>query len=283
MPGQVHELLPPAWTLRYEMAFYLMFGLCLLPYIGKPILAAWIIATFWHWWPAGELTLLHLPQQPAALFRFGIGNGTNFVSFMEFFFFAGLGAGWIFMAAKPGKHLSLAITLAGIALIILLRHVMSFGGPHPFIPTILLVAVALAVAMLGCAGLEHHGILRLPRAARWAGTVSYPLYILHGSLLNLLHTALMLLLHPATPVFQLGGTGILGPLLRPAHRHFRHRHPGRLRARPAFATPAAAREQSPLAPGRRRGNGRARQSFRPARLTECRPWQSWHDKIRLVP
>lgn len=200
-PGPINELLPPAWTLRFEMAFYLMFGLCLLPYIGRPLLGLWIVATFWHWWPASQLQSLHLPQQPALLFHLGTGPGIHFLSFMEFFFFAGLGAGWLFITLPPGRWLSLALTAAGILLIIIMRDVMSFGGPHPSIPMIALVAATLAMVMLGIAGLEHHRLLRLPRAAIWAGIISYPLYILHMALLTLVwqHFA---------PV-QLGSAGIL--------------------------------------------------------------------------
>lgn len=200
-PGQINELLPPAWTLRFEMTFYLMFGLCLLPYIGRPLLAAWIIATLWHWWPAAQLQFLHLPQQPALLVRLGMGPGIHFFSFLEFFFFAGLGAGWLFLSLPSGRWLSLGITAAGILMTIALRDVMNFGGPHPTIPMIALVAITLAVLMLGIAGLERHGILRLPRAAIWAGIISYPLYILHMALLTLLWQHL--------PPFQLGSTALL--------------------------------------------------------------------------
>jgi peptidoglycan/LPS O-acetylase OafA/YrhL len=200
-PVQTNELLPPAWTLRFEMTFYLMFGLCLLPYIGKPILALWIAATLWHWWPGDEIAFLHLPQQPAWLYWFGAGSGMHFLSFMEFFFFAGLAAGWIFMAWQPDKWLSLAITLTGIVMTVTLRNVMNFGGPHPAIPMIALVAITMAVVMLGFAGLERHGILRLPRAALWAGTLSYPLYILHA--------ALLMLFWRLVPHFMLGSAGVL--------------------------------------------------------------------------
>ncbi len=185
-PGPINELLPPAWTLRFEATFYLMFGLCLLPYIGRPLLAAWIIATLWHWWPATQLQFLHLPQQPALLVHLGMGPGMHFFSFMEFFFFAGLSAGWIFLSTSPGRWLSLVITAAGIIMCITLRDVLNFGGPHPTIPMIALVAITLAVLMLGIAGLERHGTFRLPRAAIWAGIISYPLYILHMALLSLL-------------------------------------------------------------------------------------------------
>lgn len=200
-PVNVPELLPPAWTLRFEMAFYLMFGLCLLPYIGKPLLALWVFLAFWHWWPAGQLQLLHLPRQPAALFWFAIGPAGHFLSHMEFFFFAGLGAGWVFTVLRPGRRASLGITLSGIVMIVLLRRYMNFGGPHPAIEMIMLVAAILAVTILGVAGLEWHGLLRLPRLACTAGTLSYPLYILHA--------ALLMLFWQSVPPFRLGSAGLL--------------------------------------------------------------------------
>jgi exopolysaccharide production protein ExoZ len=184
VPAQVNEFLPPAWTLRYGMTFYIMFGLCLLPYIGRPLLAAWILATFWHWWPYNQLHMLHLPQ-PAALYWFGNTIGVHFVSFLDIFFFAGLASGWAFMSLRPGKKSSIAITLGGIILAVALRDYMNFGGPNAAVPMIALVAITIAVLILGVAGMERHGTLHLPRASVWAGIISYPLYILHAALLTL--------------------------------------------------------------------------------------------------
>lgn len=54
------SLIPPSWTLRYEMAFYIALGLCMLPYIGKPLLGLWIATTLWCHMPLGLLAFFHL-------------------------------------------------------------------------------------------------------------------------------------------------------------------------------------------------------------------------------
>ncbi len=200
-PVDVHEFLPPAWTLRFEMAFYIMFGLSLLPYIGKPILALWIGATLWNWWPAGQLAAIHLPE-PAALSWFGSHGGMHFVDFLGIFFFCGMAAGFIHTRLPPGRAFSLAITAIGVALVALLHNEMDFGGPLQSVPMFCLIGLVIAMLMLGLAGLERHSILRLPRWAIWLGTLSYPLYILHAALLTLFWKAI-------PPGLQLGTAGVL--------------------------------------------------------------------------
>ena len=182
LPVNLNELIPPAWTLRFEMAFYFMFGLGMLPYVGKPILAIWVVATLWHWWPAHELAAMHL-QQPAALAKWGGHAGLHFVDFLGIFFFWGMAAGYIFGRFTPGRRLALVLTLAGVTTIAVLHKYISFGGPVQTIPMFVLIGFIIATTMLGFASLEQHDMLRLPRIALWLGIVSYPLYILHGSLL----------------------------------------------------------------------------------------------------
>lgn len=159
-----------------------MFGLGMLPYIGKPILAVWVLATLWHWWPADELAVVHI-LQPAALADWGSHSGMHFVDFLGIFFFWGMAAGFVFARYLPGRQLSLALAPGGILTIIILHKYMCFGGPLQTVPMFVLIGFVIATTMLGCAALEQHGMLRLPRPALWLGTLSYPLYILHGSLL----------------------------------------------------------------------------------------------------
>ena len=89
------EFVPPAWTLRYEIAFYLVFGLCLLPYIGRPLLCAWVFAVVWHWTPP---VLPHFFQLPPMHFLDWIAHPSagHFFAPFEFYFFAGLLGGWVF-------------------------------------------------------------------------------------------------------------------------------------------------------------------------------------------
>ena len=109
----------------------------------------------------------------------------HFVDFLGIFFFCGMAAGWIFARHLPGKRLSLAIAVLFIAAFAGLHNYMDFGGPVQTMPMFLLIGIVIAGVMLGCAALEQHGLLRLPRLARWLGTLSYPLYITHAALLLL--------------------------------------------------------------------------------------------------
>jgi len=94
------DFVPPAWSLRYEMAFYIMFGLCLLPYVGRPLLAAWVLAVTLTWFPPLQLPLI---GQSVSMFLASLGStqAAFFVAPFEFYFFAGLLGGWLFSAHPP--------------------------------------------------------------------------------------------------------------------------------------------------------------------------------------
>ena len=44
-PAWTPEAVPPAWTLRYEVEFYLLFALLLLPRVGSAIAIVWALGT----------------------------------------------------------------------------------------------------------------------------------------------------------------------------------------------------------------------------------------------
>lgn len=181
-PWNDQEFIPAAWSLRYEIAFYIMFGLCLMPYVGKPLLAIWIFLTFWRWCPQSILPYLHLPI-PFVLNNLAVYFGTDFVAFFEFFFFAGLAGGWAYKALKPGPRTSMALLCVGVVLLALSLPELKWGaayGPPMFM---IFTGFVFASIMLGLAGLERHDILRLGRTATILGAMSYPLYIMHEPLM----------------------------------------------------------------------------------------------------
>jgi len=175
------EFVPPAWSLRYEISFYLMFGLWLLPYIGRPLLALWIVGVLWRCWWTAPFGLPHLPVPPFpdALSRQFIGE---FCDSFAFYFFAGMLSGWVVIRFRLGVAVSLALLAAGLAGLVFELSIDFWGYNYgrPF--TRLAIGLAFAAIIAGLAGLE---MLRLLKFGRWAsklGKISYPLYILHAPL-----------------------------------------------------------------------------------------------------
>jgi exopolysaccharide production protein ExoZ len=181
-PVSVIEYNPPAWTLRYEVAFYLVFGLCLLPKVGRPLLALWVAAVCWIWCPPALLSLVGLGP-PAALTTFATHFASRFLAPFEFYFFAGLLSGWIFVARPLGRRTAFGLLTVGVAALVATLPPThwghDFGSPAMAVPG----GLAFAAVILGLAGLERHGVLRFGRTARRLGAMSYPLYILHAPLL----------------------------------------------------------------------------------------------------
>lgn len=178
LPGDFTEWVGPAWSLRYEIAFYIMFGLCLLPYIGKPILAGWVIVVFWLCRPEflRQPLALDLPQ-PVQHFLFP--TAARFFSGEEILFFGGLLAGWFFIKFPLGRAASwvlLGFSLIWIGLSMPLQHWGYDYVPGRWEPVI---ATGYGTLILALVNLERCGVLRTGKLAIRLGQISYPLYILH--------------------------------------------------------------------------------------------------------
>jgi peptidoglycan/LPS O-acetylase OafA/YrhL len=178
------DLIPPAWSLRFELAFYLMFGLALLPYAGKPLLALWVGVVCWQWLPTNVLALVHIPPPFLLNHWFSAlgGRADRFATPLEFYFFAGLAAGWAFSSGWPGKWLSGLCACVGVAGLAGLLPTIAYGRSYGTPMQALLGGVLLGLLILGMAGLERTGGIRLGKWAARAGMVSYPVYILHAPL-----------------------------------------------------------------------------------------------------
>lgn len=184
-PLGTQEFVPAAWTLRFEMTFYLMLSLCLLPYLGKPLLACWAAFTIWRWCvPA--VVLFH-PQALLWLSGFLQHHAAPFVSFMCFYFFAGLTGGYISARVPVSRRVSIAFMAVSLLTLIAMLPVEDWGTSYTASPMFMLaIAFAIAANVLGLALLERHGLLRLGRVAVFAGAMSYPLYMMHGPVLMLI-------------------------------------------------------------------------------------------------
>jgi peptidoglycan/LPS O-acetylase OafA/YrhL len=188
-PWYAQEYIPATWSLRIEMAFYLAFGLCLLPYIGRPLLGCWIFLTFWRW-KLGFLLPFYVPGLSPLTHLAGL-YADNFFSLFQFYFFAGLTAGLLSARHRFSRRRATVLLVAGtLGLATLLPMEdwgVLYGSGAGFT---IIIACALAAAMLGLAGLENLGVFRLGRWAGWCGAMSYPLYIFHEPVMLVINNQL---------------------------------------------------------------------------------------------
>lgn len=183
-PLNVPDLVPTAWSLRNELCFYFMFSLLMLPRAALPVLLVWIAGVLWACWWRAPFGLDHLlPPYPAFLARPGVGE---LFDWQTMFFFGGLIGGWIHPRLRWGARGTLWFTAAATAGLVV---ALGFGGwgvlwGRPFVR--FEEGLGFALVMAGLCRLESLGVLRCPRWARFAGLLSYPLYILHADVLLLL-------------------------------------------------------------------------------------------------
>ncbi|GLR65575.1 acyltransferase [Acidocella aquatica] len=171
------ELIPPAWSLRFEIAFYLMFALALLPRVGRYILGAWIFLAAWH---------VYQPMKPMGfILRLPHAVAWHFFGVHEIMFFAGLGAGATFFRLRL-HHRWLWLLLGGAsAALMLLTQMDAWGFAYPSLERTPLVAASFAAIIVSLAALERGGHLRLNQRLTRLGAMSYPFYIIHPSVLFL--------------------------------------------------------------------------------------------------
>ena len=178
-PRVVNDLIPPAWTLRFEVAFYIMFGLCLLPHVGRVILAGWVLSVLWLLVPIPVFRFFHIHRYNIMFLR-AVGLNNHFISVFELYFFAGLLGGWLLLKSRPSIILALAGLLIGGALMFIKLKVTQWGYVYPRPLDLAVLSLGYAGVMFGFAMLERCGIFRLGKWAAWAGAISYPLYISHS-------------------------------------------------------------------------------------------------------
>jgi exopolysaccharide production protein ExoZ len=192
--GPIAELNPPAWTLRYELLFYIIFGVALLPYARRVLLPAWglLLAAAWYHHlrgAGGSATLFPwLPQ----------GVSSHLLALNNIMFFAGLGAGWVFARWRPGPRLLWPLLAASALLLAWLLRLQGWGTDYPTTSRLPCTAIAFAAVIFTLAALERSKSLKLHR--RWAalGAMSYPVYLLH-SCAGFIFSALFFF-HPAARV-----------------------------------------------------------------------------------
>ena len=165
-PGDAPPLLLVAWTLSFELYFYMVFAglLCVIPRprlgVALPIWATLVI-----------VGRLGLPPHHTALMEL-VCNPLN----LEFI----AGCAIALWAPHSRRPIGLLLIVAGIAWgAMLTRYV---GPAAPFQNVGLRVAIfgcGAALVVAGCAVWERPGITRVPRFLRRLGDASYSLYLSH--------------------------------------------------------------------------------------------------------
>jgi len=176
-----NDFVGPAWTVRFEVIFYLMLGLCLLPRIGRFILIFWVALTIFACRPSGFLDPAWLHPLDSLTIEGGIL--WHFCASFEFHFFAGLAAGWLYLRLTWSRRTSYALIAAAIAIFALTcrqdRYFYYYMLPW-FMP---FLSLGYALLILGFANLDRLRASPPGRLSRFLGQLSYPLYILHVALM----------------------------------------------------------------------------------------------------
>jgi peptidoglycan/LPS O-acetylase OafA/YrhL len=216
--------LVPAWSLRFEIAFYLIFGLCLLPRIGRILLALWVVCDgFFQYekvagfkqlaWPGlhgSAKAAVHIINHYGLVpfYRLAYFDLNYFFSVYDVFFFAGLLGGWLFRCWHANGRVSVVSIATGLLLVAIALPYMQWGGiyidpDHSWAAPV--NALGITAIITGFATLERHGGLTFGSWARRLGVMSYPVYILHEPLLHIMQDGIGV-------SWRLGVLGLFGVL-----------------------------------------------------------------------
>jgi peptidoglycan/LPS O-acetylase OafA/YrhL len=185
-PIQTNDYDGVAWTLRYEMAFYLIFGLGLLPVIGRYILAAWIAVVLLFWLPQG-LGLATPHALAMAVLHAAQGSVTKmFLYALDELFLAGMAAALLYRYLLVNPHWCWPAIRVGMVCLAFDVYVGGFGFSYGAPCAFVLGGAGFGLLIAGLAGLEAQNRLRLGSWAQELGKISYPLYVIHESVILLL-------------------------------------------------------------------------------------------------
>jgi peptidoglycan/LPS O-acetylase OafA/YrhL len=172
----------PAWSLHYETAFYIMFGLVLIPRAGLLVLAGWIGTVLLFWWPWPVFYYLILLKQHLFAWLHLTGP-TCFISPFELWFFCGLASAFMFLYARlPGRWGWVQVA-GGLVMVVVSQGGSNYGMGYPSLGFQLCCAAGFGSIIYGMASLEAAGALRLGAWAARLGSCSYPLYMINAPVL----------------------------------------------------------------------------------------------------
>ncbi|MBD8066792.1 acyltransferase [Devosia sp. PTR5] len=227
-PGQTLPL-KVAWTLLYELRFYIAFiALLLSPRIGLALMGAWLVGI------AVSATLLP-------------GLGGSALSLWNIYFFFGMGA--CLLLPRIPDILAWPVLLAAVLVLILALAPIHFsiGEGEKSAPLLLALALGFTLLLVGAVALERSTHFSMPWPLMLIGDASYSIYLVHSATLSVLALLAHRVTHDALPgpllfalafgLSSLAGIVVHVLIERPLLQALRHRSPVRPAATTASGDP----------------------------------------------
>ncbi len=192
---QQHTVLSVAWTLVYEVFFYLLFGLCIIPdrRFGAVVVLVWMGAIFVGPWSENALS------------AFAFSN-------MNLRFLAGIGVAVVL--ARWQLPLPRLVAGTGIAVFVGTGMFEAFDGPLSTWTQAAGYTCGSALTLGGLVQAERSGLIQPPRWLVYLGNASYSIYLVHflglSILAKLAKFGQLDLYVPSTVLFTLHVVGAIG-------------------------------------------------------------------------
>jgi exopolysaccharide production protein ExoZ len=191
LPQENLPIIGAAWTLSFELMFYLIFGLSIL--LGRRFLLAAFVA-----WQVGIFGLAIFDRfsgvdgAQSYLLRFAL-NARN----LEFM----LGVLSCYIVTRSQPRYRDVIAVAGLGLYLIGGFYVNGGGSLDAMGHALIFGLASTLIVVGVASREFRQTMRVPGLLVFLGDASYSIYLSAFALVNLLT---LLLLRPSV-------VGVVGP------------------------------------------------------------------------
>lgn len=186
LPGE-RMFLGPAWTLRHELFFYLLFAIVLASRkLGLALFFCWFCLIAWHLFAYGPWT------------KEVNGFPDLYLHHINFYFFMGIGVALAELRGWLGRFTILCLGLSFVLL--------GIGATNSSLDPVLMGDLGLFpayAAVLGGAVLVSKGDIRAPRGLVRLGGVSYSLYLVHLPIFILLRGVDHLVGRPLDPIWPL--------------------------------------------------------------------------------
>lgn len=161
-----HPVLGVAWTLVYEVFFYLLFGLLILNRrVGILVFVAWTSCVLaYPWFDQFPWSFLFSP--------------------LHFRFLAGVAVGFVLQRLQlPAPRL---VAAAGAAVFFGTGLCEAYAGPLTTLDHTIGFTLGSALMLAGVVQAERSGLLQTPRLLRYLGDASYSIYLVHFLALSVL-------------------------------------------------------------------------------------------------
>jgi exopolysaccharide production protein ExoZ len=172
-PGDAPRIIAPAWTLAFEMYFYICFGVAMMASLTRGLAllgAAFLLAIAWG-------ALAHPTSQLA-----GLATNTLLLEFL-----GGAAIGWLFLKSRLPLRAGPVLSFLGISL---------FAGGTVFgyerLPSAICWGLPSVIVVLGLVSWEQlRGANSLVRWLGKLGDSSYVLYLIHVAIIAAIETVVL--------------------------------------------------------------------------------------------